>query len=178
LERLIINTFPTFAFYHKIQTIVCVHIPIALPKIIHLCGMEMEFSLLEVSQAAATLWQYGKHAKVWAFHGEMGAGKTTFIHMLCSQLQTIDVVSSPTFAIINEYQTQAAGTVFHMDWYRLSGEEEAIQAGIEDCLLSGQLCLVEWPEKAAGLLPDNTLHIYLRTTQNQNRLLEASLKPL
>lgn len=149
-----------------------------MAKIIHLCGMKMEFSLLEVSKAAATLWHYGKNAKVWAFHGEMGAGKTTFIHMLCSQLQTTDVVSSPTFAIINEYQTQAAGTVFHMDWYRLSSEEEAIQAGVEDCLISGHLCLVEWPEKAPGLLLDNTLHIYLSTAQNQNRLLEASFKPL
>src|SRR6185436_4083468 len=95
-----------------------------------------------------------------------------FIHALCVDvLEVKDVISSPTFAIINEYKSSVAGTIFHMDWYRLKDEEEAIQAGIEDSLLSGNLCLIEWPDKAAGLLPDDTLHIQIEMIDNNKRKL-------
>lgn len=133
--------------------------------------MEINFQLNQVPEIAARLWQEHRSATVWAFHGNLGAGKTTFIHALCAQLQVHDTVSSPTFAIINEYRSDLCGAIYHMDWYRLKDEEDAIQAGVEDCLLSGQLCLVEWPEKAAGILPDNTLHIYLRANGPDSRTL-------
>jgi tRNA threonylcarbamoyladenosine biosynthesis protein TsaE len=80
-------------------------------------------------------------------------------------------VSSPTFALINEYQRSGGETIYHMDWYRVKDEDEAIQAGIEDCLYSGNLCLVEWPEKAPGILPDDTVHIHLETTGINTRRL-------
>lgn len=108
--------------------------------------------------ASQVLAQFG-NKKVWAFYAPMGAGKTTFIHALCDVLQVTDVVSSPTFAIINEYTSPRFVTIYHMDWYRLKSEEEAINAGVEDALQQGDLCLVEWPEKAPDLLPDDVVNI-------------------
>jgi len=137
--------------------------------------MNIEFTLNNIKSVAGQLWQQYKQYLTWAFHGDMGSGKTTFIHALCEVLQVKDVISSPTFAIINEYRSSVAGIIYHMDWYRLKDEEEAIQAGIEDCLLSGNLCLVEWPYKAAGLLPDNTLNIHIETVDVRTRRISASV---
>jgi tRNA threonylcarbamoyladenosine biosynthesis protein TsaE len=144
---------------------------VALLFMQHLCGMEIVFTINEIKGTARKCWQLYQSKKIWAFHGTMGAGKTTFIHALCEVLKVKDVISSPTFAIINEYKSSVAGTIFHMDWYRLKDEEEAIQAGIEDSLLSGNLCLIEWPDKAAGLLPDDTLHIQIEMIDNNKRKL-------
>jgi len=131
--------------------------------------MNIVFKLEEIKAVASQLWQQYKQYKTWAFHGEMGSGKTTFIHALCEVLEVKDVVSSPTFAIINEYYSPEAGIVFHMDIYRLKDEEEALQAGIEDALLSNNYCLVEWPERISGLLPDNTLHLKIKTIDGDRR---------
>ncbi|QEC66924.1 tRNA (adenosine(37)-N6)-threonylcarbamoyltransferase complex ATPase subunit type 1 TsaE [Panacibacter ginsenosidivorans] len=133
--------------------------------------MEIVFTLNEIKVAAGKCWQQHQSKKIWAFHGAMGAGKTTFVHALCDVLEVKDVISSPTFAIINEYKSPVAGIIYHMDWYRLKDEEEAINAGIEDSLLSGNLSLIEWPDKAAGLLPDDTLHIHIETINNNTRRL-------
>jgi tRNA threonylcarbamoyladenosine biosynthesis protein TsaE len=133
--------------------------------------MELNYQLDQAQEAAEAVWEQYRNRAVWAFHGQLGAGKTTFIHALCALLQVEDAVSSPTFALINEYFSPTAGTIYHMDWYRVKDEEEAIQAGIEDCLYSGSLCLVEWPEKAPGILPDNTVHIHLETTGIDTRRL-------
>lgn len=123
--------------------------------------MEICFHLNEIEQAAAQVWDAGKNYAVWALHGDMGAGKTTFVGALCRHLQVSSAVSSPTYAIINEYSGGPVGAVYHMDLYRLKDEEEAAAAGVEDTLYSGKLCLVEWPEKAPALLPPDTLHLYL-----------------
>ncbi len=126
--------------------------------------MEWTFSLNEIKETAVAFWKATANSKVIAFHGEMGAGKTTFIHALCEMKGVKDVVTSPTFPIINEYKYDCEGTMrllFHMDLYRLRDEEEAIRAGVEDCLFSGFICLVEWPEKAPGIFPDDTLHVYV-----------------
>lgn len=131
--------------------------------------MDAIFQLAQIHQVAQAFWKKNKKCKIWALHAPMGAGKTTFIHALCQMLEISDAVSSPTFAIINEYQSPQIKTVYHMDWYRLKDEEEAIQAGVEDALLSGNFCLVEWPEKAAGLLPDDTLHIYIEVLDEETR---------
>jgi tRNA threonylcarbamoyladenosine biosynthesis protein TsaE len=128
------------------------------------------YTLKHINQVAAAFWKSNKTKKVWAFHATMGAGKTTFIHALCSEILKVENnISSPTFAIINEYASSLAGTVFHMDWYRLKDEEEAIHTGVEDALYSGNLCLVEWPEKALGLLPNDTLHIYIEVVDVTTR---------
>ncbi|MBN8719883.1 MAG: tRNA (adenosine(37)-N6)-threonylcarbamoyltransferase complex ATPase subunit type 1 TsaE [Sediminibacterium magnilacihabitans] len=131
--------------------------------------MDAIFSLEQIRQAAKLAWKEGKQKRVWAFHAAMGSGKTTFIHALCEELGVKDAIGSPTFAIVNEYRSPVAGTIYHMDWYRLKDEEEAIQAGIEDQLYSNALCLVEWPDKAAGLLPDDTLHIVLEVLNEGTR---------
>jgi tRNA threonylcarbamoyladenosine biosynthesis protein TsaE len=133
--------------------------------------MDAIYTLDVIKPVAAALWKEARKHKVWAFHAAMGTGKTTLIHALCEVLGVKDAVSSPTFAIINEYVSSEAGTIYHMDWYRLKDEEEAVQAGVEDALYSGGLCLVEWPEKAAGLLPADTLHIHIELLNPQTRRL-------
>ena len=137
--------------------------------------MEIRFTIAQIGHAAEQAWLHGKQHAVWALHGTMGAGKTTFIHALCAYLGVEDVVTSPTFAIINEYYSKQAGTIYHMDWYRLEDEEEAIAAGVEDCLVSGHYCLVEWPEKAPGILPDDTLHLYLTVADEHTRVLHTAI---
>src|SRR5438067_7272555 len=102
-----------------------------LHSYVHICKMNVEFSLNNIKSIAEQLWQHYKQYSIWAFHGEMSSGKTTFIHALCEVLQVKDVISSPTFAIINEYRSPLAGIIYHMDWFRLKNEEEAMQAGIE-----------------------------------------------
>lgn len=136
--------------------------------------MDIVFQLNDLPGVVATVWNRYQNHKVWLFEAGMGAGKTTFIHALCEFLQVKDAISSPTFAIVNEYRSPVAGTIYHMDWYRLKNEEEAIQAGIEDYLLSNCLCLVEWPDKAPGILPDNSLPISLQIVDAQSRRLIIS----
>ena len=137
--------------------------------------MVMNFKLPGIENAAAELMAFIGNKKVIAFHGEMGAGKTTFIHAVCNLLSIKDVVSSPTFSIINEYKTEAGDTVFHLDLYRLKDEAEVIAAGIEDCLYSGNLCMVEWPEKAAGIFPPDAVHCYLKSVSHNERKLQINL---
>ena len=131
--------------------------------------MDAIFGLKEIKKVADFFWKENQSKKIWALHAPMGAGKTTFVHALCEVLQVKDAISSPTFAIINEYKSEVAGTIYHMDLYRLKDETEAIQAGIEDAIASGNLCLIEWPEKASGLLPDNSLHINIEVLDENNR---------
>jgi tRNA threonylcarbamoyladenosine biosynthesis protein TsaE len=136
--------------------------------------MELTFSYDTILEAAGKCWDLNAGATVFAFHGEMGVGKTTFIHALCDLKQVKDVVGSPTFSIINEYNYSEKGKdkkIFHIDLYRLRDEEEASRAGVEDCLYSGHTCLLEWPEKAPALLPPDTVHLYLTATGPTTRKL-------
>ena len=137
--------------------------------------MQFSFTLSTINQVAKAVWQAGKTYRIWAFHGEMGAGKTTFIHALCEVLGVTSVIGSPTYAIINEYGTATNESIFHMDWYRLAGEQEAMEAGVEDTLYSGKLCLVEWPEKAEAILPLHTLHLHLGIASATERTIKLDL---
>ena len=112
-----------------------------------------------IHRVAKELLQKLNQFNVWAFDAAMGSGKTTFIHAVCDELGVRDAVGSPTFSIINQYQSNEGKVIYHLDLYRIKDEEEAIQAGVEDVLYSGELCLVEWPEKAADLFPDDTIHL-------------------
>ena len=114
-----------------------------------------------------------KDLNVWCFYAEMGSGKTTLIKEIGKELLVIDEVSSPTFSIINEYESKKKGTIYHFDCYRLKSIEEAIDIGIEDYLYSGKLCLIEWPELIVPLLPENFLKINLNLVGNNARSLTA-----
>jgi tRNA threonylcarbamoyladenosine biosynthesis protein TsaE len=136
--------------------------------------VKLEFTLSEIKQAAEKLWSVISDKRVIAFHGNMGAGKTTFIHALCDVKGVNDVVSSPTFSIINEYIYSENGMgkkIFHIDLYRLKDEEEAIRAGVEDCFYSDHTCLVEWPEKSPGLFPEDTVHAFIDVINDSNRII-------
>ncbi len=136
--------------------------------------MEWSFSLENINDVAKDFWKAVDGKTVFAFHGQMGTGKTTFIHALCEVKGVKDVVGSPTFSIINEYEYDCEGAkkvLFHMDLYRIKDEEEALRAGVEDALYSGFICLVEWPEKAPGIFPDEKVNVFIEVIDaNMRRL--------
>ena len=143
----------------------------------YFCGMEWIFSMETLKETAASFLKITGSKAVLAFHGQMGAGKTTFIHALCEVLGVKDVVGSPTFSIINEYRYEEDGRMkplYHMDLYRLRDEEEAQRAGVEDALYSGHTCLVEWPEKAPGIFPDTTIHVHIEPVDTKTRRLKIT----
>jgi len=109
------------------------------------------------------------NAKCFAFFGEMGAGKTTFIKAICDELQVIDWVNSPSFAIINEYHTAADEVLYHFDFYRINKIEEVYDLGYEDYFYSGRYCFFEWAEKIEDLLPDDCLHIEIKLNDDNSR---------
>jgi tRNA threonylcarbamoyladenosine biosynthesis protein TsaE len=132
-------------------------------------------SLNELENFAAQFWNAAKSAKVFAFHGEMGAGKTTIISALCHYKGTKDVTGSPTFSIINEYSFVENGEtkkIFHIDLYRLKDEEEVVQAGVEDCVDSDSICMIEWPEKAPDLFDEKTIHVFIEAASENERKVE------
>lgn len=134
---------------------------------------QLSYSLSNIQYAVQQFWQQAQQYRIIAFSGQLGAGKTTFIHHLCEYLGVTDVVSSPTFALINEYHFPLAGKdtiIYHMDWYRLKNEDEAIDAGMEDCLLNKDVyCFIEWPEKAPALLPLPHLSVTINSVNETER---------
>ena len=124
--------------------------------------------LAHISEAAkAFVAQMGDH-KVFAFYGSMGAGKTTFIKAVCEELGVEDVISSPTFAIINEYTGQD-GAIFHFDFYRIKKLEEVYDMGYEDYFYSGALCFIEWPELIEEVLPEDAVRVSIQEKEDGSR---------
>lgn len=113
--------------------------------------------------------------RVFAFEGQMGAGKTTFIKHLCEQMGTNDIVNSPTFAIVNVYEVTRPyqGEVYHFDCYRLKDIREALDFGAEEYLYSGNYCFIEWPEMMEQLLPEDTVHVRIVPQENGDRILSV-----
>ena len=139
--------------------------------------MEWKYAFDDIRETAQSFLLTVGDARVFAFHGEMGAGKTTFIHALCEEQGVRDTISSPTFSIINEYVYTDAGKVakiYHIDLYRLRDEEEVRLAGVEECLYSDHICYVEWPDKSPGLFPDDTIHVTIQVIGDQTRLVRIS----
>jgi len=133
------------------------------------------YTLAELHQAAEWLLAQVGERKVLAFYGQMGAGKTTLIKELCHALRVTDNVTSPTFALINEYRTADHKKVFHFDFYRIKKLEEAYDLGYDEYFDSGSLCLVEWPELVEELLPeDTTLRIHIDVPSENYRTIFLS----
>lgn len=142
--------------------------------------MEIKIKDLGNIQEAARLFieQIGEH-KVFAFYGKMGAGKTTFIKAICEELGVNDVITSPTFAIINEYRTSPKGrlvetTIYHFDFYRIKKLEEVYDMGYEDYFYSGALCFIEWPELIEELLPEDTVKVCITENGDGTRSVVCS----
>ena len=104
--------------------------------------------------------------KIFAFYGELGSGKTTFIKTICKSLRVADIVNSPTFAIINVYKASDGENIYHFDFYRLKSIEEVFDIGYEDYFYSGSYCFIEWPDKVENLLPDHAIKVYIEVNKS------------
>jgi len=137
--------------------------------------MEIVFELADIESTANKFLEVCKNYKVFAFSGDLGAGKTTFINALCKKLGVEETVTSPTYSIIQEYTTNADEIIYHMDLYRIKNKEEAIEAGIEDCIYSNEICMVEWPGKAPSIFPDETVYSTFEILSDSKRKLIVEL---
>jgi len=132
--------------------------------------MTLEIKSLEtIGDTAAEFVRRMGDNTVFAFRGEMGAGKTTFIKAVCEKLGVEDVINSPTFAIVNEYRANSGELIYHFDFYRIKDEQEAFDFGYEDYFFSGAICFIEWPERIESLLPADTVNVSIRETENGSR---------
>lgn len=114
--------------------------------------------------------------KVFAFHGSMGAGKTTFIKAICEELGVKESVTSPTFAIINEYKDRAGSSIYHFDFYRINKLEEVFDFGYEDYFYSGNICFIEWPEIVESLLPEKCVRVSIEEQEEGIRVVKLNEK--
>lgn len=133
--------------------------------------MEIFFELDGIGNTVKDFLKTADRYKVFAFSGDLGAGKTTFISALCDELQVVETVSSPTFSIIQEYKTTTDKIIYHIDLYRIKNKQEAMDAGIEECLNSNEICMVEWPEKAPEIFPKETVYTTIETISPSARKL-------
>ncbi|PIR14716.1 MAG: tRNA (adenosine(37)-N6)-threonylcarbamoyltransferase complex ATPase subunit type 1 TsaE [Flavobacteriales bacterium CG_4_9_14_0_2_um_filter_35_242] len=132
--------------------------------------MQLTYSQIELPKIAAILLEKIP-SKIWLFYGTMGSGKTTLIKALVKLLSLADVANSPTFSIVNEYQSRKGTPIYHFDFYRIKKEEEALDLGIDDYFYSDNYCFVEWPEKIENLLPLNAVSIYIVENADGSRTL-------
>ncbi len=130
-------------------------------------------SIENIRKAAVLFIQQIGDSKVFAFYGDMGVGKTTFIKAICRALGVTDNITSPTFALINEYKTPVGESVYHFDCYRLKSIEEAYDMGAEEYFYSGNLCFIEWPERIEPLLPENTVEVRITIEENGVRTVKV-----
>jgi tRNA threonylcarbamoyladenosine biosynthesis protein TsaE len=140
--------------------------------------MTVAISLDELPSFAQQFWNTVKDTKVFLFYGEMGAGKTTLIEALCAAKGVRERMGSPTFSIINQYaytEDGEEGLIYHIDLYRLKDEEEIIQAGVEDCVYSGNICMIEWPQKAPNLFDGKAASVFIEPMDATHRSVKIAL---
>ncbi|MBO5871930.1 MAG: tRNA (adenosine(37)-N6)-threonylcarbamoyltransferase complex ATPase subunit type 1 TsaE [Bacteroidaceae bacterium] len=125
-------------------------------------------SLEDIKRAASEFVALIGNHRIFAFYGHMGAGKTTFIKAICEELGVTDAVSSPTFAIVNEYAS-TMGSIYHFDFYRIKRSSEVLDLGFEDYAYSGNLCLMEWPELIEEFLPEETVEVHIEEIEGGKR---------
>jgi len=132
--------------------------------------MEIRINNLDsIREAAQAFISHMGDTRVFAFYGSMGAGKTTFVKAVCEELGVEDVITSPTFAIVNEYEAKSS-RIFHFDFYRIKKLEEVYDMGYEDYFYSGDLCFVEWPELIEELLPEDAVKVSITEQEDGSRL--------
>jgi tRNA threonylcarbamoyladenosine biosynthesis protein TsaE len=124
--------------------------------------------------AAKQLLKYSGNRKIFAFYGSMGAGKTTIIKAVCEYLEVTDIVTSPTFTLVNEYKTASGESLFHIDFYRIKKQDEVYDFGIEEYLSGDSYCFMEWPELIEELLPPGTVNVRISVNKNEQRILSIS----
>jgi tRNA threonylcarbamoyladenosine biosynthesis protein TsaE len=132
-------------------------------------------SLAHLTQAARSFISKTAGNKKFAFYGPMGSGKTTFIKSVCKELGAVDIVTSPTFALINEYHTDDGTMFYHFDLYRINSAEELFDIGYEEYFYSDGFLFIEWPEKAEALLPDDIIRVEIEAKGEQERLVRIGL---
>ena len=137
--------------------------------------MEINFNETELGEAANKFLSALGDVRIVTFEGDLGAGKTTLILSICKALGVDDDMGSPTFPIIHEYADKKGNPIYHIDLYRLNDAQEAIQAGVQDCLDSGHFCFVEWPVRASALFGEGVAHCRIKTTGTNTRSLELKL---
>ena len=128
-------------------------------------------SLSNIHEAAKTFLANMGESKVFAFYGKMGAGKTTFIKALCEELGVEDVITSPTFALVNEYTSGSGDPIYHFDFYRIKKIDEVYDMGYEDYFYGGNLCFLEWPELIEDLLPEDVTKVHIVTEEDGSRII-------
>lgn len=128
-------------------------------------------NIANIRTAAKKFIEQMGDSTVFAFHGEMGAGKTTFIKAICEELGVEDPINSPTFAIVNEYRSATGELIYHFDFYRINKIDEAFDFGYEDYFYSGALCFIEWPEKIEELLPFDVVSVQIKQIEDNSRVI-------
>ena len=132
-------------------------------------------SLADLNSTAKKMLETFSNQRVFALHGKMGAGKTTFVQELCKVLGSEDYVTSPTFALVNEYSDRNLSPIFHFDFYRIKKIEEAFDMGFEEYIYSDNYCFIEWPEKIESLLPGNYLKIIIDIVSKEKRKITMTI---
>ena len=137
-------------------------------------NMKIRITSLDNIREAAKAFLAGMGtSKVVAFYGKMGAGKTTFIKAICEELGVEDVITSPTFALVNEYTAGNGAPVYHFDFYRIKRLDEVYDMGYEDYFYGGNLCLLEWPELIEDILPDDAMRVSITEQEDGSRVIES-----
>ena len=137
-------------------------------------NMKIRITSLDNIREAAKAFLAGMGtSKVVAFYGKMGAGKTTFIKAICEELGVEDVITSPTFALVNEYTAGNGAPVYHFDFYRIKRLDEVYDMGYEDYFYGGNLCLLEWPELIEDILPDDAMRVSITEQEYGSRVIES-----
>jgi tRNA threonylcarbamoyladenosine biosynthesis protein TsaE len=129
------------------------------------------FDIRQLDEAAKKLIKFAGENRIWLFEGDLGAGKTTLIKAICRNFNVEDIVNSPSFSLVNEYKGKNGAIFYHLDFYRIKDEEEAMDIGAEEYIFSGNYCFIEWPSKIASLLPQQYVSVSIQVGPDGSRSL-------